>query len=403
MKFLFKAKGSDGTLKRGTIDASSTEMAIDLLQKNGLVPIEVREDVKEGTFSQKLEEMTSHINTKDLLLFYREFSTLVTAKVPISTALETIYEQSNNPVMRPIIKQIGADIEDGLPISEAFAKHPRVFSDLAINMIKAGEISGNLEGSIQYVAKTTEQNYQLTSKVRGALMYPGFVITVAGAIGFIVVSFVLPRLTQVIVDLEVDVPWYTQMMISLGNFMNAYWWAVLLVFFVFVGAVIMYLRSDDGRREWDEVKLKIPVIGTLFKYVYLTRFSENLSILLVGGIPIVRSLQIIADVVQNATYRNIILAAAQNVKVGGEIHTEFFKHEEIPPMVARMIKVGEDTGRISDILNDLADFYREEVDQITRNLSSLIEPVLIVILGVGVGVLVVSVLLPIYNIAGQIS
>jgi len=402
MKFLFKAKGQDGTLKRGTIDAASSDAAVELLQKNGLTPIEVKSKDKEASLSAKVEEMTTRVDIKDLLVFYREFSTLTSAKVPISTSLETIYEQTNSEVLRPVIKQVSADIEDGLPISEAFERHPKIFSELAINMIRSGELSGNLEGAINYVAKTTEQNYILTSKVRGALMYPAFVITVASVIGFIVVSFILPRLTSVIQDLDIEVPWYTNVMIKIGDFMNAYWWAVLVVFFVCVGAFAYYLRTDDGKREWDEVKLKLPIIGELFRYVYLTRFTENLSVLVAGGIPIVRSLQIIAEVVNNATYKKIILKSAQDVKVGGEIHTEFFKHSEIPPMVARMIKVGEETGRLSDILNDLADFYRGEVDQMTRNLSSLIEPVLIVILGVGVGVLVVSVLLPIYNIAGQL-
>ncbi len=402
MKFLFKAKGPDGTLKKGTIDAANNDAAVELLQKNGLTPIEVKSEEEGAGLSAKIEEMTTRVNIKDLLVFFREFSTLTSAKVPISTALETIYEQTNSEALRPVIKQVSADIEDGLPISEAFEKHPKVFSDLAINMIRSGELSGNLEGAINYVAKTTEQNYILTSKVRGALMYPAFVITVAGAIGFIVVSFILPRLTGVIRDLGIDVPWYTNIMIKLGDFMNTYWWAVLVVFFVCIGAFVYYLHTEDGKREWDEVKLKLPIVGELFRYVYLTRFTENLSVLVAGGIPIVRSLQIIAEVVNNATYKKIILKSAEDVKVGGEIHTEFFKHPEIPPMVARMIKVGEETGRLSDILEDLAKFYRGEVDQMTRNMSSLIEPVLIVILGAGVGVLVVSVLLPIYNIAGQL-
>ncbi len=402
MKYTFKAKAGDGSLKAGTIDAPSHDEAVALLQKGGLLPISLVQQSGKGTLSSRIEQATSKVGMKDLLLFYREFSTLTGAKVPIATALDTIQAQTTHPVLSAVVKQVSTDVEDGLPISEAFAKHPKIFSELAINMIKAGEISGNLEGSIKYVTTTTEQNYQLTSKVRGALMYPAFVVSVAGVIGFLVVAFILPKLTSVFKDLDVDLPWYTQIMIGLGDFMKVYWWVVLIGIIVVIVSSIFYLRSPRGKMEWDQAKLKIPVIGELFRYVYLTRFAENLSVLIAGGIPIVRALQIIADVVDNHTYKKIILKAAQNVKVGGEIHTEFFKYEEVPPMVARMIKVGEETGRLGDILSDVANFYRGEVDQITRNLSSLIEPILIVVLGIGVGVLVISVLMPIYNITALI-
>jgi len=233
-------------------------------------------------------------------------------------------------------------------------------------------------------------------------MYPIFVISVAAVIGFLTMTWILPRLTSVIKDLNVDVPWYTYLMIKIGDFMQVYWWAVLIIIMGLVASIIYYARSEDGSREWARLKLKLPIIGTLFKYVYITRFSENLSVLLRGGIPIVRALIVVADVVDNIVYKNIILKAAQDVKVGGEINAEFFKHEEFPPMVSSMIKIGEETGRLGEILEDISKFYNAEVDQITRNLSSIIEPILIVVLGIGVGVLVFSVLLPIYNIAGQL-
>ncbi len=402
MKFIFKARTPENTIEGGTVEASDKDSAIRHLQQKGYTPLEVRVAGSKFTFAKRIEEATTRVSTKDLLLFFREFSTLVSAKVPIAPALKTIYEQTENPTMRAITKSLSADIEDGLSISESFAKHPKVFTPLMINMIKAGEVSGNLQGAIEYVTRTTEQNYLLTAKVRGALMYPAFVISVAGVIGFLTITWILPKLTGVIRELDVDIPWYTKAMIALGDFMQAYWWVVLVVFAGLVIAFIYYLRTPEGTKEFDRIKLKIPILGDLFRYVYLTRMTENLSVLVAGGIPIVQSLIIISEVVSNGVYKNILLEAAREVKVGGEINTTFFKYEAIPPMVARMIKVGEETGRLSSVLEDLAEFYRNEVDQITRNLSALIEPVLIVFLGVGVGVLVVSVLLPIYNIAGQL-
>lgn len=402
MKFKFKARTKDGDIKRGEIEAVDKDMAMQLLQKNELVPVSLREIKQSASMTATIERLTSSIAQKDLLLFYRELSTLVGAKIPIAPALRTIHAQTENPQLRAVINEVAADVEDGLSISESFAKHENVFTSLAVSMIKAGEVSGNLHGAIDFVAESAEQNYQLKSKVRGALMYPIFVISVALVIGFITMAWILPKLTVVIKDLDVEIPWYTQLMINIGDFMQVYWWAVIVVALGIVASGVYYARSEEGSKEWDRIKLRIPVIGNLFRYVYITRFAENLSVLLKGGIPIVRALIVVSDVVDNIVYKNIILKAAQDVKVGGEISAEFFKHEEYPPMVSSMIKIGEETGRLSEILEDIARFYNAEVDQITRNLSSIIEPILIVVLGTGVGILVFSVLLPIYNIAGQI-
>lgn len=402
MQFKFKATTSEGETKRGKIEAIDKETATRLLQDHGLVPLELREMKLESSFAGTLERMTSSISQKDMLLFYRELSTLVGAKIPIAPALRTIHNQTQNPQLRLVVTEVAADVEDGMSISESFAKHENVFTTLAVSMIRAGELSGNLQGAIDFVAESAEQNYQLKSKVRGALMYPMFVISVAMVIGFLTMTWILPKLTQVIKDLDVEIPWYTALMIKIGDFMQAYWWAVLVLIAGIIASLVYYARSEEGSKEWDRIKLKIPVVGQLFRYVYITRFAENLSVLLKGGIPIVRALIVIGDVVDNIVYKNIILKAAQDVKVGGEINKEFFKHEEFPPMVSSMIKIGEETGRLSEILEDVARFYNAEVDQITRNLSSIIEPILIVILGLGVGVLVFSVLLPIYNIAGQL-
>ncbi|MEN8252603.1 MAG: type II secretion system F family protein [Patescibacteria group bacterium] len=402
MKFKFKAKTKEGKIKRGSIDAANKEMATQLLQRNDLIPLHIKEIKESQKMSSTIERLTSSVSQKDLLVFYRQFSTLVGAKIPIAPSLRTIYEQTENAQLQLIISEVAKDVEDGLSVSEAFGKHEKIFTTLAVSMIKSGEVSGNLQGAIDFVAESAEQNYQLKNKIQGALMYPLFVISVAMVIGFITMSWILPKLTGVIRELDVEIPWYTELMIKIGDFMEVYWWAVIVVIVGMIGAMIYYVRSEDGSKEWDRLKLKLPIIGQLFQYVYITRFSENLSVLLKGGIPIVRALIVVSDVVDNIVYKNIILKAAQDVKVGGNINTEFFKHEEFPPMVSSMIKIGEETGRLSEILQDIAKFYNAEVDQITKNLSSIIEPILIVVLGLGVGVLVFSVLLPIYNIAGQL-
>ncbi|MCK4635816.1 MAG: type II secretion system F family protein [Candidatus Moranbacteria bacterium] len=402
MKFKFKATNQEGQKKKGVIEAANRETANNLLKRNGLNPISVVAVRKSSGFIEKLENMTTTVKQKDILVFFRELSTLIGAKIPIATSLQTIQDQTDNKKLASIIGEIEADVRDGLSVSDGFAKHPDVFPPLTVNMIKAGELSGNLQGAIDYVNKNTERNYQLTSQVKGALMYPGFVILVAGVIGFLTITWILPRLTEVIRDLNVDVPWYTEAMISLGAFMESYWWAVLFAIFAFVGGMYAYIKSEGGKKEWDSFQLKLPILGKLFTYVYITRFAENFSVLIKGGIPIVKSLTIVGDVVNNEVYRKIIRLAAKDIEDGGEIGREFFKHEEIPLMVARMMKIGQETGRLGQILEDIADFYQKEVTQITKNISSIIEPIIIVALGLGVGALVFSVLLPIYNIAGQL-
>lgn len=402
MKFHFKAKTAQGAIKHGVIEALDRQMAVQLLQKNKMVPLVVEEEAKRSRFIQDMRRMVESPDAKTLMLFFRELAALVTAKVPVVPALKTIEEQTDNAYMRTIIKDLAADIEDGMTVSEALSKHPEVFTPLMVSMIRSGEVSGNLQGAIEYVTTNIEQSYELNQKVKGALMYPVFVITVAIIIGFVTMTFILPRLTQVIEEIVADVPWYTQVMINLGDFMQSYWWVVLIMFGALVISVLYYVRTDDGQREWDQLKLKIPVLGNLFRYIYITRFSENLSVLLTGGIPIVRSLIIVADVVGNGVYRKVILTAAKDVKGGGDIYTTFANSDDIPPIVSRMIKVGEETGKLDEILGRVAHFYRQEVEQITRNMSALIEPILIVVLGIGVGLLVFSVLMPIYNIAGQL-
>ncbi len=402
MKFTFKARTEEGKIKRGTIEASSEKDAIKILHSNNLVPLDIKNDNRNKSLSRRIEEATTRVPAKDVLVFFREFSTLVGAQVPISPAMKTIHEQTENKAMRAVTKTIGNDVEDGLSISESFAKFPKIFSPLVVNMIRSGEVSGNLQGSIEYVTRIIEQNHKLRSQVFGALMYPAFVVVISIVLGFVVVTWILPKLTMVIRDMDIEIPWYTKFMIALGDFMQVYWWVVIVAFAAFAASIVYYFRTDDGKIDLDHIKLKLPILGTLFKYVYITRFSENLSILIIGGIPIVQALNIIADVVDNDVYSRIINEAANDVRVGGEISSTFFKYEAIPPMVARMLRVGEETGRISSILEDIAKFYRSEVDQITKNISSLVEPILIVILGIGVGTLVISVLLPIYNIAGQI-
>lgn len=404
MKFLFRAKTQTGELREGTIEAIDVEAAATILQRNNLIPISLDSSEKKAIpFLSHFSRYWNGVSVKEKLVFFQQLATLIEARVPITISLQTIGEQSTNAFFRALLQEISNDIDDGMQFSEALAKHPDIFDSLSVNMIRAGEVSGSLHKAIMFVAENTEKNYQLSAKIKGALYYPAFVLLVAFVIGFLVVTFILPKITLIIKDMNVPVPWYTNLLIKLGDFMNAYWWAVLIVLILAVAGLVYYLKTEDGKKELEIIILKIPVIGTLAKNVYVTRFAENFSSLLESGIPVVKSLQIVSEVIGNHIYKDLILKAAEEVKGGGSISTVFLQSpKEMPQIVAQMVRIGEETGTISKVLESVGKFYTQEVNNMTRNLTTLIEPILIVFLGIGVAILVVGVLLPIYNIAGQL-
>ena len=401
MRFVFKAKNADGKMKEGIVDAMSQEVAVQVLQKSGLTPVSVEREDLGNDFVKSFRKFWESVTQKELVVLFRQLATLIESKVPLVTALNAIESQTENKYLRIVVKEMVADINDGMTFSEAMTKHPETFSTLTINMIKAGEISGNLMQAITYVANGTEKSYQLNAKIKSALFYPAFVLGIAGVIGFVIVSFILPKLTVIIRDMKVETPWYTKVMMSLGDFMSSYWWAVALFILAFIGSIVYYIKSDAGKREWEHFELKIPVFGKMLRYVYLARFADTFSTLLVGGIPMVRALAITGDVVGNAVYKSILLRSADEVKSGGSISTVFARSSDIPPVVTQMVRIGEETGKLGEVLEGTARFYDQEVDYMTRNLSALLEPVLIVGLGIGVSVLVFSIILPIYDIAGK--
>ncbi|MFH0969468.1 MAG: type II secretion system F family protein [Patescibacteria group bacterium] len=403
MNFLFTARDQFGKTREGEVEAISKEVAIQTVQKNGLIPISITEKEKTPPFIKDLKRIWEGISLKEMVIFFRQLSTLIDSKVPIVPALEALREQAENQFLGLVIKEMEEDIKDGMSLSESMEKHPTVFSKLTVNMIRSGEMSGNLQKSITYIADNIEKNYQLTSKIKGALFYPAFVIGAATIIGFIVITFVLPKLTGVIREMELAVPWYTKVLMVTGDFMNKYWWAVLIAIMGAVGGALYYIKTEEGKKEWDQIKLKLPVFGKFFRAVYVARFADNFSVLIDGGIPIVNALQEVAGVVGNSVFQNIILKSADEVKKGGNMSEVFMRSPEIPPIVSKMMKIGEETGRISEVLRKTASFYEQEVEVMTRNISTMIEPILISILGIGVAIMVFAVLMPIYDIANKIQ
>jgi len=405
-KFNFKAKNKAGEIKEGYVEAQNLDAAAEMLQKSQLFPIDITKGEGSGSLVSLKKDILKYydrVTEKEQVVFFRQLAVLIEARVPVVSSLTAIADQTTSKYLKKILGEIISDIEDGMPFSNALEKHRDVFPKRWMNIIRAGEASGNLKKSIDYVANNIEKNYTLVSRVRGAMMYPGIVMIVFFIIGFLVITFILPKLTVMIKELNADVPWYTRLVMTVGDFMASYWWAVAVIILGFVGGIIYYIQSEDGKKEWDRVKINLPIVGPIFRGVYIARFAENLAVLLTGGIPIIQSLKIVSSVIGNTVFEKVFLQAAEEVKIGGNMSNVLRKSPIIPPVVAHMVKIGEDSGQIDSVLGHIARFYEQETEMSTKNLSTLIEPILMIVIGIGVGFMAVAVLMPIYNIAGQIK
>jgi len=403
MKFSFKAKTKEGVEKTGTVEASNSDSAVAVIQRSGLFILAIQQQKESNDLMKIFLKYYERVTEKELIVFFRQLAILIEARVPLVTSLNAISDQATNAYFKRVILDMVRDIEEGAPFSNTMEKHKDVFSNLSINVVRAGETSGNLRKSVDYVANNIDHNYTLSSRIRSALIYPAVILIVFFIIGFLVITFVLPNLTRMIKDISAEVPWYTQAVIWLGDFMQSYWWAILIIIVTFIGGIIYYINTDSGQKEFDRVKIRLPIIGPIFRYIYIARFAENLSVLLAGGIPIIRALNVVSSVINNSVYEAIILKTAEEVRAGGNMSSVLSRSALIPPMVSNMVKIGEESGQLESVLGHVYKFYTQETEIMTKNLSILIEPVLMIIIGIAVGFMAFAVLMPIYNIAGQIK
>lgn len=402
MKYKYKARAQSGGIQEGVVEASTISSATQLLQEHKLAVISL-EPEKKNEFLLKISSMWEGVSSKEFVIFSRQLAVMVEAKVPLLNSIKSVADQMQNPYFARVLYSILADIDEGKSLTECLKKHPDVFSDLYVNMVQSGEVSGNLQKALEDLADNIEKNYTLTQKIKGVLYYPIFILSAFLIVAFVMVTFVIPKLMEMIKETSATLPITTRILIFSGDFMQKWWWAVLIAIIFCISGFIYYLRTEDGKKEFDVISIKIPIIGRVLTLVYLSRFSENLSTLVKSGLPIVTALQISARVVGNSVFEAHINEAAQRVKSGGTISEVLVKKKDFPPMMSQMIRVGEETGKLDFTLATMSKFYEREADQVVSNLSSIIEPVLIIILGVGVGILVFSIIIPIYNIAQGIK
>jgi type IV pilus assembly protein PilC len=337
---------------------------------------------------------------KELTVFYRQLAVLFEANISPLESLRILGEQMKNQLFKELIFEIDKNIKGGETLSQAMGKHPKVFSPFYVNIVAAGEATGKLHEVLRYLADHAEREYNLNGKVKGAFTYPAVIFSLFIVVGALMMIYVVPQLTSMLTEMGTSLPFTTKVLIWTSNFLKK--WILLVILFV-IGAVIGFLKfskTDKGIFIIDTAKINIPVFKVLFQKIYLARFAENFKTLLVGGIPILKALEITAKVIGNKIYENIVNEAREKVKVGESITSAFSGYpKQIAPMVTQMIGVGEKTAQLDVILEKVALFYQQEVDRAVNNMTQLIEPIMILVLGGGVAFLVASILMPIYNIS----
>ncbi|MBP6858029.1 MAG: type II secretion system F family protein [Candidatus Pacebacteria bacterium] len=401
MNFRYTAVTDKGEKRDGVIEAVSRDLAISGLQRRGLIVTSVKSEEE----AKKWFEITifEKVPMKEIVILSRQMSTLFEAQVSALKAFSLLAANTENKLLSRKMNQIVSDLQAGASIAGALSKHPDIFSDFYINMVKAGEESGKLTQVFEYLADYLDRQYALTSKTKHALVYPAFVISIFIIVMVLMFTVVVPKLSGIILESGQEVPFYTKIVLWISDFLVNYG-IFFLIFFVVLGIYIFRLaRSKKGKKLIDEVKLSVPVVGTLFKKIYLARIADNMDTMLSSGIPIVRAIEITSNVVGNKRYQAILNESMLAVKAGKSFSQSLEIHEEIPKIMPQIIRVGEETGSMGQILKMLAKFYKREVDEAVDTLVGLIEPFMIISLGLGVGLLLVSVLVPIYNIAGGIQ
>ena len=397
MKFEYRAADEQGRHQEGIIQASSEQAALQVLDRHGLYITRLQEIKEEPLYARRISFL-ERVSEKEVMIFSRQLAIMFKSRVSLVDSLSTIGSQLKSKNFRRRIFQISQDVEAGTSFSDALSKHPDAFSSFYINMVKRGETLGKLSDVLQYLADHLEREHQLRSKIKGALTYPIFVIVIAFVVITLLTILVLPNLTQILEESGAALPLITQWVIAFSNFYRQWWRLVALLI---VGAIVgigRLSKTKGGRRVVHRALLKIPIVGGFLRLMYVSRFGENLSTLITGGVPIVESIGITGRIVGNETYERIIQRAKDSVAQGSKVADVFERYpKEFPPTFTQMIKVGEKSGALDETLAEIVKFYRGEMDRSVDAFISLIEPLLIVVLGVLVGGVMASLMLPLYQ------
>ncbi|MCX6788835.1 MAG: type II secretion system F family protein [bacterium] len=402
MKFNYKARTKEGELQVGNVEAASRESAANVLLGHGLFVLSI-EEVKENTVKSRISQFFERVKNADLMVFTRQFATLLASQVPLNDSLASLHKQTTNPILKQAIYEMGNDLSAGFSLSQSLERHGGIFSEFYVNMVRAAEVTGRLAEVLEFLADYLEKQNVLISKVKSALYYPAFIIAIFFAVVVVMVTTVLPQLAPIFLETKTELPFFTKLMFSSGQIISDWWWAILVVLGIIGFMLVDYFMTDEGKTVLDEVSLRIPIIGSVFQKLYIARFAEAARVLIRGGLTIPQAIEISSRTISNAAYRELLHKAAEEVRRGKLLSQALAEMSEFPPLVSQLIAVGESTGRIEILLEKINLFYSRQVEDTVDNLVNLIQPILMLAIGVMVAILFASILLPLYSVSQSFS
>lgn len=402
MKYIYQARTKEGKLETGTVESSSKEAAALLLQKYDVFVTSIKEQSPAFLKTESLSFL-NRVSKKDLAIFSRELAVMLQSRVPVVQSLKGLANQIKNPNFKQKIIKISRMVEEGTSLSESFGAYPDVFSAFYVSMLKSGEATGKISDTLSYLSDHFEREHDIISKIRSAMIYPIFVILVLVAVVLVIMIFVMPRLVDLLRETTADPPLFTKLMIGFYSFLFSYGWILLIVFFAFALFVGYYFTTRHGRQLVDKAILRIPFVSEFFKKIFLIRFAENISTLIGAGLSINNALKITRDTVENVVYKQILTETYDGVTEGQKISYVFVKYPRfIPSFVVQMVQVGEETGKLDKNLLEIVNFYSKEVNRNIETFTAMLEPILIIVLGVIVAFLAASIIQPLYGALGTL-
>ena len=403
--FTYKVKDRRGNVRNGKTEGASADLVAKSLRDKGLVPLEVQE--KQGGLLQAEISMPwgrNRVRQRDVVIFTRQFATMVNSGLSLIKALSVLVEQTDSKALAAVLAEVKVDVEQGTSLSGALERHPKVFSPIYVSMVRAGEVGGVLDETLNRLADMQEANLNLRSKVKSAMAYPAVVGLLIVSVTLGMIMFVVPIFQRMYEDMAPDpenpvpLPVPTRLLVAFSDVLTSWWFVIVAVIVAGVIGFRRWKKTEAGRYAWDAIKLRIPIFGKLFHKTSLSRFSRTFAVLSRTGVPVLQTLDITADTANNAKIERAIADVKASVREGESLAHPLARHDVFQPMVVQMMAVGEETGALDSMLSKVADFYEREVDDMVNSMTSLIEPLLIVFMGVSVGAILISLYLPIFGI-----
>lgn len=397
-KYKYWARTTEGKEVKGTVTARDVDAVSEILHDRGLVIVNIKD-----TFDFNLEKLNEinigGVPMKEKVVFMRQMATMVSAGLPITRALEIMEQQTSNPLFKRVITNVKDDVESGQTLADSFRSQEDVFDDVTLNLIEAGESSGQLDVILLKLATELEEKKALGSKLRSALIYPAIILLVIVGVIVLLMFVLVPAMSEIYSEFDAELPWTTTLLINLSNFITSYWWIVLLVLAISVVGIKAYIDTPKGKRNMDKIVLYIPVVKDIITKTQVAQFTRIMSLLLSSGLSILKALELTANSLSNTMFKEVILDARDDVEKGGSLTIPLSRSQYYPLIVSSMIAVGEETGNLDVVLEKISEYFKDEVNEATQNMSSVLEPIFLILMGGTIGFIAMAVYMPMFQLS----